>query len=267
MTDLIDEIVEDCRIYWHEVDVPKSTARDMSAELESHLREAAAEGRDPHDVIGGDLASFAAGWANEITSGSHRPVASWESVQSRLEARPATNLFKWVAVAAFLAAIATAVITSGKESIVDNEVWRWVWTILALVMSGAEIITAGFFLLPFGIGAGLAAVAAWIGMNGAVQWVLFFGGTAVSMLYLRRYMRLQDTGDTLLIGPARYVGMTATVLESIDMSANTGKVRVEAEEWRAITDGDQIAQGVTVDVLELRGTRLVVAPASGDTVE
>ena len=143
----------------------------------------------------------------------------------------------------------------------DNELWRWVWTGVALVMGLGEIVTAGFFLLPFAIGGGLSAIAAWIGLNGVIQWVLVFGGTGVAFLFVRRFMRAQDDKQSLLIGPARYVGQQAVVLEAVDMSANTGLIRVEAEEWRAITDGGPIPEDVTVEVVELRGNRLVVVEA------
>lgn len=140
----------------------------------------------------------------------------------------------------------------------DNEIMRWVWTGLALVMGLGEIITAGFFLLPFAVGAGLAAGAAWFNFPDAVQWVLFFVGTAGAMLYVHRFMRAQDEDAGLVIGPARYVGMRAVVLETVDTGSNTGRIRVEAEEWRAITDGDPIPEGASVEVVALQGTRLVV---------
>ena len=143
----------------------------------------------------------------------------------------------------------------------DNELWRWVWTGVALVMGMGEIVTAGFFLLPFAVGGALAAAAAWIGLGGAVQWVLFFAGTGASMWAVRVFMRKQDDEQSLLIGPARYVGLQAVVLEEVDMTANTGLIRVESEEWRAITDGAAIPEGASVEVVELRGNRLVVAPA------
>ncbi len=141
----------------------------------------------------------------------------------------------------------------------DNEVWRWVWTGLALLMGIGEIVTAGFFLLPFAIGAGLAAVAAWMGVADIVQWLLFFVGTGLSMLYIRRFMRAQDEDSGLVVGPGRYVGMEALVLETVDTGANTGLIRVEAEEWRATTDGEPITEGRRVKVEALRGTRLVVS--------
>ena len=111
------------------------------------------------------------------------------------------------------------------------------------------------------MGAALAAVAAWIGLVGGVQWVLFFVGTGISMWVVRRFMRSQDHEQGLQIGPARYVGMSAVVLEEVDLASNTGLIRVEAEQWRAITDGDPIPEGASVEVVEVRGTRLVVAPA------
>jgi len=140
----------------------------------------------------------------------------------------------------------------------DNEFWRWVWTGLALIMGVGEIITAGFFLLPFAVGAGLAALAAWIGMADMVQWLLFFVGTGVSFLYVRRFIRGQDQSQSLIVGPKRYVGGTGLVTETIDSDLNTGLIRIEAEEWRAITDGNPISEGSRIKVVDLRGTRLVV---------
>ncbi len=141
----------------------------------------------------------------------------------------------------------------------DNELWRWVWTGVALVMGLGEILTAGFFLLPFAIGAGLAAVAAWIGLSDVTQWILFFAGTGIVMLIVRRFMKRQSQDQKLRVGPGRYVGMEALALQKIDRVTNTGMIRVETEEWRATTDGDSIPEGATVEILEVRGTRLVVA--------
>ena len=38
--------------------------------------------------------------------------------------------------------------------------WIWFWVILAAVLVVGEIFTAGFFLLPFGVGAMVAALVA-----------------------------------------------------------------------------------------------------------
>ncbi len=136
--------------------------------------------------------------------------------------------------------------------------WRWVWVALALVMGLGEIFTAGFFLLPFAIGGVLAAAAAWLDLHGAVQWLLFFGGTGASMLVLRRFMGRQDRPDDLPVGAYRYIGMEARVIEDIDLVKNTGRVRVLSDEWRAVTDTGPIEEGSLVRVIAVQGTKLLV---------
>lgn len=140
----------------------------------------------------------------------------------------------------------------------DNELWRWVWVAVTMVMGIGEIFTAGFFLLPFALGAALAAAAAWLDLHGAVQWLLFFGGTAVSMLVLRRFMGRQDRPDDLPVGANRYIGMEARVIEDIDLVANTGRVRVESDEWRAVAESGPVAEGSLVRITALHGTKLDV---------
>ncbi len=142
----------------------------------------------------------------------------------------------------------------------DNELWRWVWTIGAVVLTTGEIITAGFFVVPFAIGSVLAAIVAWVDGPGWLQWVLFFGGSTVSMVVVRRMVRRQDDEDedSLPVGVYRYIGMKAVVLEAIDPVLNTGQVRVQTEEWRATVAGPNIAEGEIVTVVGLQGARLLV---------
>lgn len=259
MTGPGDELVDKCRSYWLEAGISRRAVENMSRELESHLLEALADGRDPRAVIGEDPAGFAADWAAELLPRRRGQMPSWMAVERSLDRRSSSRMLGWVSAAVLIALVVAIIVTWRKESIMDNELWRWVWTGLALVMGIGEIITAGFFLLPFAIGAGLAAVAAWFGLHDVVQWIAFFGGTAVAMLFVRRFMKSQDEETGLLIGPTRYLGMKAMVLQRIDMMSNTGLIRVEAEEWRAITEGGPIPEGATVEVVEVRGTRLVVA--------
>jgi membrane protein implicated in regulation of membrane protease activity len=142
---------------------------------------------------------------------------------------------------------------------VDNEVWRWLWTIFAIVMGIGEIFTAGFFLLPFAIGAGTAAILAWAGAAILAQWLVFFGVSVFSLAYLRRFITHQDEGEQPKVGANRWVGSAGVVLEDIDPHTGVGMVRVEAEEWRA-TAPQPITAGQKVVVTEVRGARLVVEP-------
>ena len=56
-------------------------------------------------------------------------------------------------------------------------------------------------------------------------------------------------------------GAYGVVLEEIDDVRNTGRVRLEKEEWRAESDTDEvIPEGTRVEVVRLEGTHLIVVP-------
>ena len=53
------------------------------------------------------------------------------------------------------------------------------------------------------------------------------------------------------------MGLQGTVLEAIDPAANTGRVRVRSEEWRA-RSAASIKQGAQVVIEKIEGTTLLV---------
>lgn len=146
----------------------------------------------------------------------------------------------------------------------DNELWRWLWLGLAAVLGIGEVLTAGFFLLPFVIGAGLAALVAWLGIAPLAQWLVFFGISLLSWALLHRYIKTQDSDGQPRVGANRWAGATGLVLEEIDPVSGKGMVRVSGEEWRAaVEDGQEnIPIGDTIEVIGVVGTRLVVVPRS-----
>ena len=141
----------------------------------------------------------------------------------------------------------------------DTEAWRWIWVGAAVFLGVAEVITAGFFMLPFAAGATVAAALAWAGVAPVIQLIAFIVLSLIALVGLQRWVRKEDEWQPR-IGANRLVGASATVLEDIDRVSGAGRVRMETEQWRATTDGDPIAAGVEVRVVEVRGARLVVEP-------
>ena len=141
----------------------------------------------------------------------------------------------------------------------DNEVWRWLWTGAAIGLGLGEALTATFFLLPFALGAGVAALLAWVDVHVVVQWIAFFAGTAVSWFYVQRFARAVDRRPQEAVGANRFLHARGVVVREVD-DAGSGLVRVHSEEWRATTEGRPIAAGQNVVVIEVRGTKLVVLP-------
>ncbi|WP_419849028.1 NfeD family protein [Candidatus Poriferisocius sp.] len=142
----------------------------------------------------------------------------------------------------------------------ENEVWRWLWTCSAVVFSLAEVFTAGFFLLPFAIGAAAAAVLAWVDAHILWQWLVFFLGSAVSFVYLRRFVRRLDDDKQPRVGAKRLIDAHGKIIERVDDDEMTGMVRIGGEEWRAIS-AEPIEVDTRVMVTDIDGTRLVVVPA------
>ena len=144
---------------------------------------------------------------------------------------------------------------------IDIDAWRWFWTVLAGILVIGEIFSPGFFLLPFGIGAGAAAVLAWLDVgNPGVHWAVFLVVSVAALLSLRPLIRKQDEGEPDAIGANRYLRKQGVVLEDIDTRAGTGFVRIDTEEWRAVTDGDRIQAGTYIIVSGVTGSRLIVQP-------
>jgi inner membrane protein len=149
----------------------------------------------------------------------------------------------------------------------DPDTWRWIWLGAAVVLGVGEMATAGFFLLPFAIGALVAAVLAFVGVGIALQLVVFAVVSVVVFAAFRPLAHRLDQGSQDKgIGARRLVGASGLVLEAIG-STEAGMVRIGTEEWRAESaDGQPIESGMAVTVHEIRGTRAVVLPSGSDEI-
>lgn len=251
----IDAVVADCERYWRAVGIKRRVAAEMRAELEQHLVDASLEGRSPEVVVGPDTAAFAMEWAAAERSGGDIP--SWDDVFRRRSRR-----LGWSDAAILLivaAAIFVGLATRGEGGDMENEVWRWIWVGAALFLGFAEMVTAGFFMLPFAVGAVIAAVLAFMDVGAVVQLIVFIVTSLAALVVLQRFVRKEDEHQPA-IGSNRFIGQRAVVLQAVDRTSGTGRVRMDTEEWRAATDGPAIEAGTEVTVVEVRGARLVVEP-------
>jgi len=150
----------------------------------------------------------------------------------------------------------------------NADIFFWGWLILALIFFVGELLTAGFFLVAFGVGAALAAVAAMLGIDIIWQLAIFVGVSAIAVFSLRRFAdTVSPKHQPTQVGIDRVLGKKAIVVETIDAINGTGIVRVDAEEWRALPEDESliIPEKSTVEVLKVKGTRLVVRPLPSST--
>jgi len=141
------------------------------------------------------------------------------------------------------------------------ENYWWAWMILAALFIVGEIFTAGFFLLPIGIGAAIAGLVALLGGNTIWQLVVFVVASFVLFLVSRRFAQRITKEQPPGIGADRFIGEECVVLEKINNLEDTGLARMGKEEWRVESDSEgEIETGTRVVVVRLSGTHLVVKP-------
>lgn len=257
MPDDVQAVLDDIVAYWRATRITTAVAAGMRAELEAHIAEALAHGRGVADVIGPDVALFAEHWA-EV----HRPrtpeMPSWEEATAGTEPNRRSLTSAPITWSLMLAGAAIALgLTFGREEVVmeDIENWRWVWTGVALLFAVGEVMTAGFFLLPFAVGAAIAALLAWLSVGVVWQWGAFLVVSIASLVFMRRFTADVEEGPA--IGANRYRDAVGTVIEPIDPPTGTGSIRVGTEVWRAKADR-HLDAGTRVRIVEVLGTRMRV---------
>lgn len=135
-----------------------------------------------------------------------------------------------------------------------------VWLIAACVFGLGEMHTGGLYLLPFAVGAALAAAVSLAGVGIPLSALLFVlsSGVVVGGLrpVARRHRRLPPPIRT---GAAALVGKPAVVLERIANDEGVGCVRIDGEVWTARSyDDEEIEAGERVEVVEIRGATALV---------
>src|SRR3954466_1428464 len=131
----------------------------------------------------------------------------------------------------------------------------WVlWLIAAVVLAVAEVVNTSFYLFPFSIGAGGAALVALAGARSPIAIAVFVVLAAVSFgigrPIARRHLSMPPQVRT---GTAALIGRGAIVLERIANDEGIGCVRIDGEVWTARSYDDVVIEpGARVHVMEIR---------------
>lgn len=136
-----------------------------------------------------------------------------------------------------------------------------VWVVLSVLLFIGEILTPGFLLACFAIGALGAGFASSLGATDEVEIVVFLIASILVYFTLRpfalRYLYRADQERETNV--ASLNGKKGLVTEAIDEMGKCGRVDIEGEDWRAVSDRElAIPGGARVEVVGTSGNRLVV---------
>jgi len=136
-----------------------------------------------------------------------------------------------------------------------------IWVLLAVALAVGEVLTPGlFFLGPVALAAGAAALAALLGAGSLGSLIVFIVCAVASLAFLRpiarRHVRLPAISRT---GTDALVGRKGIVTRRVDRHG--GRVKIGGEEWsaRSYIDDQVLAEGQTVDVIQIDGATALVA--------
>jgi membrane protein implicated in regulation of membrane protease activity len=135
-----------------------------------------------------------------------------------------------------------------------------VWVILAGAFGVGEMLSGGFFLAPFALGAALAAAGDAVA-GSAVGVIVFILASLLTLVLVRPIVRSHlRVPPAIRTGGAALVGKQAMVLERIANAEGVGIIRIDGEVWtaRSLYDDQEIEAGARVDVVDIKGATALV---------
>ena len=113
-------------------------------------------------------------------------------------------------------------------------VWQ-LWLVVALILFALEVITPGFILACFGVGALLAIIPALFGGSWLIQAIFFGVGSLLALWLLKPLMARWFAARDTKTGMDALIGRKAFVSEAIKVGDGGGRIAVDGDSWRAIS--------------------------------
>lgn len=137
----------------------------------------------------------------------------------------------------------------------------WIWLLLALFATVFAVWRREAVAVSLAVAAVVAALAAIVQLPLGWQLAAFIVVAILAFLLTRVRRTSPTVVSETLFGVERVVGRDAIVIVPIDPKSSQGRVRVENEIWHADSEsGEPIADGTMVQVLAVRGDRVLVRP-------
>lgn len=139
--------------------------------------------------------------------------------------------------------------------------WQ-IWLILSGVCLIIEIMTVGFLIFWFAIGALLSMVVSFFTDNIVLQTSVFVLSSTILIFATKPFVKkFANNKNAIQTNVYSTVGKTGIVTKDIDSIQALGQIKVGGEVWSAIgLDDINIPQGTEVEIKEIKGVKAIVAP-------
>lgn len=144
--------------------------------------------------------------------------------------------------------------------------YAWiVWLILGALFIAVEVVTPGFFLLWFGVGAFVAMLLSLLGVTSLAAQIITFLAVSVALLVasrtiFERFLPLSSTASGLKTNVETMIGQIGTVVEPSRGALNEAAVKAYGSVWTAFPiEGEKpLTEGETVAIERIEGNSVYV---------
>jgi len=141
------------------------------------------------------------------------------------------------------------------------ETWH-ILIAIGIIAFIAEIFTTGFISGAIGIGLMFAAIGNYIGLEIKWQILLFAFGVALTYFLVRPIItKYGYRKDKVKTNQDALINRNGTVTEEINFLRNSGRIKIDGDDWKAKSLNNEIIQiGTIVIVVEIDSIVLIVKP-------
>lgn len=132
-----------------------------------------------------------------------------------------------------------------------------IWLIISGLFFVLEMITVGFLVFWFGIGALFAMITSFFTDNIIIQTTVFLVTSTVLLFLTKPFVKKFSRKDTVKTNAYSVIGKTGIVIKEINPAKGVGQIKIGGETWSAKAE-EIIPVGSQVEVLEIDGVKAVV---------
>lgn len=140
-----------------------------------------------------------------------------------------------------------------------------IWLVIAGVCFIIEMMTVGFLMFWFGIGALITMIVSLIFPSNLWLQAAVFVVSSTSLIFLTKPLvqKLTKSDKKVNTNAFSIIGKTGLVTQDINPTHGVGQIKIAGETWSAKTsDGSTIEKGTQIEVVQIDGVKAVVEPVA-----
>lgn len=135
--------------------------------------------------------------------------------------------------------------------------WQ-IWLIIAGLFFIGEIITVGFLIFWFGIGALIAMIASFFTSNIIIQTTVFILSSSILLFTTKPFVKKFFDVKPTKTNAFSIIGKKALVIKEITPHS-IGQIKINGEIWSAESEnGEIISEGSDVEIIQIKGVKTIV---------